>query len=95
MTSSPSIGCGKLELHRRQEFPMTTPIHELEAQLLSLGSAERARLLESLIQSFEPDTKAEQAWVAEALRREAEVKAGLSKMVPGPQALERVRARLG
>lgn len=74
---------------------MTTPIHELEAQVLSVEAPERARLLERLIESFEPDTRAEQAWITEALRREADVRAGRSKMVPGPEALARVRARLG
>jgi putative addiction module component (TIGR02574 family) len=74
---------------------MTTPLHDLEAQVLSLGAAERARLLERLIESFEPDTKAEKAWITEALRREADVKAGRSTMVPGLEAMERVRARLG
>ena len=74
---------------------MTTTIHELEAQVLSLEAPERARLLERLLESFEPDTMAEKAWIAEALRREADVKAGKSKMVPGPEALERVQARLG
>ena len=73
---------------------MTTPLHELEAQVLSLGAAERAQLLERLIESFEPDTKVEKLWVSEALRREADVKAGRSKMVPGAEALERVRARV-
>jgi len=73
---------------------MSTPIHELEAQVLSLGAAERARLLERLIDSFEPDTNSEKVWVAEALRREADVKAGRSKMVSGPAALQRIRAKL-
>lgn len=73
---------------------MTTPLHELEAQVLNLGAAERARLLERLIESFEPDTSAERAWVAEALRREADVKAGRSKMVPGAEAMQRIRARV-
>ena len=73
---------------------MTTPLHELEAQVLDLGAAERARLLERLIESFEPDTNAERAWVAEALRREADVKSGKSKMVTGADALQRIRARL-
>ena len=74
---------------------MVTPLYELEAQVLSLGAAERAHLLERLIESFEPDTKVEKAWIAEALRREAEVRAGRSKMVPGAEALERIRARIG
>jgi putative addiction module component (TIGR02574 family) len=73
---------------------MTTPLHELEVQVLSLGAADRAQLLERLIESFEPDTKAERAWVSEALRREADVKAGRTKMVPGAEALHRIRARV-
>ncbi|HMO44778.1 MAG TPA: addiction module protein [Rubrivivax sp.] len=74
---------------------MTTPLHELEAEVLSLGAAERARLLERLIASFEPEASVEKAWIAEARRREADVKAGRSKMVYGPDAVERIRAKLG
>ncbi|HEY2926859.1 addiction module protein [Piscinibacter sp.] len=73
---------------------MPTPIHELEAELLSLGSADRARILERLIESFEPDSKVQDAWVAEALRREAEVVAGKVALVPGHEAVARVRARI-
>jgi len=74
---------------------MSTPLHELEAEVLALAAEDRAHLLERLIESFEPDTNVERAWIAEALRREADVKAGTSRMVPGAEALERVRARLG
>lgn len=74
---------------------MAAPLHELEAQVLNLGAADRALLLERLIESFEPDTQVEKAWIAEALRREADVKAGKSKMASGVEALERVRARIG
>ena len=73
---------------------MPTRLHELEAEILALAAEDRARLLERLIESFEPDTNVERAWVAEALRREADVKAGRSKMVPGVEALRRARARL-
>ena len=76
------------------EISMTTPLHELEVQVLNLGAADRAQLLERLIESFEPDTMAEKAGVSEALRREADVKAGRAKMVPGPEALQRIRARV-
>ncbi len=73
---------------------MPIPLHELEAEVLALAAEDRARLLERLIESFEPDTNVERVWVAEALRREADVKAGRSKMVPGAEALQRVRARI-
>jgi Putative addiction module component len=73
---------------------MSTPIHELEAEVLGLDPAARARLLERLIESFEPDTAFEKAWVDEALRREVDVKAGRSTMLPGPESLARIRAKL-
>lgn len=73
---------------------MPIPLHELEAEVLALAAEDRARLLERLIESFEPDTNVERVWVAEALRREADVKAGRSKLVPGAEALRRVRARI-
>lgn len=73
---------------------MPTPIHELEAEVLRLGAEDRARILERLIASLEPDTQVEKAWVAEALRREAEVSSGKVKLVPGAQAVARVRARI-
>ena len=74
---------------------MNIPLHELEANVMNLGDAERAHLLERLIKSFEPDTRVENAWIEEALRREADVKAGRSKMNSGAEALERIRVRLG
>ena len=55
---------------------------------------DRARLLERLIASFEPKSKAQQAWMDLALRRQADVRAGKVAMVPGDEALARVRARL-
>jgi hypothetical protein len=74
---------------------MPIPLHELEAEVLALAAEDRARLLERLIESFEPDTNVERVWIAEALRREADVKAGRAHMNPGTEALQRIRARLG
>ena len=50
---------------------MSIPVHELEAQVLSLRAEDRAHLLELLIESFEPDSGIQAAWVAEAVRRRA------------------------
>ena len=87
---------------------MPTPLYELEAQVLGLKPAERARLLDRLVESFEPDTEAEKAQVTEALRRESDVRIGNSRMVPALKpwnesgreldellALRRSRARTG
>lgn len=73
---------------------MPTPVHDLEAEVLSLPPEDRARLLERLIASFEPQSPAQRAWLQVAQRRQAEVKAGVVAMVPGDEALARVRARL-
>lgn len=76
---------------------MALPLAELEDEVLSLAPEDRAHLLERLLQSFAPASELqdiERAWVAEALQREADVQAGRAKMVPGSEAMARVRARL-
>ncbi len=73
---------------------MSTPVQDLEMQVLDLPPDDRAHLLEKLIASFEPKSKAQEAWLQLALSRQADVHSGKVKMVPGDQALERVRARI-
>lgn len=74
---------------------MAIPVHELEAEILGLPPEERAHLLERLIDSFEPESRIRDAWIALALQRDAEVRAGNVELVPGSEALERVKARIG
>lgn len=73
---------------------MATSIHDLETEVLSLSQDDRARLLERLLDSFEPSSELEDSWVAEALHRESEVSAGTVTLVPGEEAVARVRARI-
>lgn len=73
---------------------MIASVHDLEAEALSLPPEDRARLLERLIASFEPRSPAQKAWLDLALRRQDEVRSGKVAMVPGDEALARVRARL-
>lgn len=73
---------------------MATPVHDLEAEVLGLPPEDRARLLERLIASFEPKSRAQKAWMDLALRRQEDVRSGKVAMVPGDEALARVRARL-
>jgi hypothetical protein len=68
---------------------MSIPVHELEAEVLGLPPEERARLLERLIESFEPESRVRDAWIALSLTREAEVKSGKVALVPGPEAVGR------
>lgn len=74
---------------------MTSLAHDLAAEVLDLPAEERARILELLIASFEPKSNAQKAWMSLALHRRAEVRSGKVAMVPGEEALARVRARLG
>ncbi len=72
---------------------MTLPVEDLEAEALSLPPEDRARLLERLIASFEPKSPAQAAWIQVAQRRRDDVRAGRAAMLPGDEALARVRAR--
>ena len=73
---------------------MTTPVDDLTAEVLELPAQERAKLLELLIASLDPQPETQKAWAAVALQRREAVRSGQVAMVDGPQALERVRARL-
>ena len=71
---------------------MTTPTHDLAAEVLDLPADERARILELLIASFEPKSNAQKAWTNLALRRREEIRSGKVAMIPGDEALARVMA---
>jgi hypothetical protein len=74
---------------------MTILAHDLAAEVLDLPAVERARILELLIASFEPQSPAQKAWLDLAQRRREDVHSGQVAMVPGSDALARVRARVG
>jgi hypothetical protein len=69
-------------------------IHDLEAEALNLPPQDRAHLLELLIASFEPRSSAEAAWLELARSRREEVRNGAVTMVPGDEALARIRSRI-
>ena len=73
---------------------MSTPVHDLEAEVLLLPPEDRARLLERLIASFEPRSSAQRAWLDLAQRRRADVATGTVAMLPEEVALARMRARI-
>ena len=73
---------------------MTVEAHELESRLLQLPAEERARLLERLIESFRAPAGTQPEWMELARRRRDEVQSGKVTMVPGDEALARVRARV-
>jgi len=73
---------------------MSTPVEDLAAQALNLPPEDRAKLVERLIASFEPRSAAQAAWLQLAKARRDEVTSGKVSMVPGDEALARVRARI-
>ena len=73
---------------------MSTSVHDLEAEVLRLAPKEQARLPERLIASFEPRLPAQRAWLDLAQRRADDIAAGTVAMLPGNEALVRVRARI-
>lgn len=73
---------------------MPTPVEVLESEVLALEPAERARLLERLIASLDSNPEIEEAWVQEAARRGAQVTTSIASLVPGEEALARLRELL-
>ncbi len=68
---------------------------QLEAELLQLPQALRARLAEALLDSLEDaDTELDLAWAAEANRRYQEIKSGVVKPILATEAVAKARARL-
>ena len=71
---------------------MSTHVEELEAEVLGLSLAQRARLVEKLIASLDSEPDVENAWAAEVERRHAEIKSGAISPLPGAETLARLRS---
>lgn len=67
-------------------------VETLEAEALQLPASERARLIERLIAGLDSDPAIEEAWAAEVERRHAEIENGAVSLLPGPEALAKLKA---
>jgi len=85
--------CGMLQFHPARAA-MSTPLEDLASEALKLPAEDRAKLVERLIASFEPKSPAQAEWLRLATARREEGRSGQVNMVPGDEALARVRARL-
>ena len=72
---------------------MPTSVEALEAEVLRLSPADRARLLTRLISSLDTDAEIDAAWDAIADTREAELDSGNVESVPFEAAVARLEAR--
>ena len=72
---------------------MSNSLEALQAEVLRLSPADRARLLNRLIASLEVDSDAEAAWDELADKREQELETGAVRSVPLDVAIARLEAR--
>ena len=72
---------------------MATTLKTLQAGVLRLSPADRARLLDRLIASLDIDAEAEAAWDALADKREVELATDTARAVPRDVAIARLEAR--
>ena len=73
---------------------MLMPVEDIEAHALRLPAKGRARLPTRLLASFEPKSPSQAAWMRLAQRRRDDVRSGRVAMIPGDEALARIKARL-
>lgn len=72
---------------------MSSSYEALQAEVLRLSPADRARLLDRLVASLDVDASAEVAWDAVADQREQELLAGTAQAVPLGVVIARLEAR--
>ena len=71
-------------------------VDELMREALRLKATDRAAMAHELLNSLETLSEAEleQLWVEEALRRSAEIDAGIVETIPADEVIAQARARL-
>lgn len=72
---------------------MPTSLETLQAEVLRLPPADRAKLLDRLIASLDVDAGVEAAWDQVADQRERELSAGNASAVPFEVAIAKLEAR--
>lgn len=71
-------------------------IDELRTVALQLSPEERAELASELLLSLDDlnEAEVERLWIEEAQRRDAQIDAGIVKLVPGDEVITEARSRL-
>lgn len=72
---------------------MNATLERIEQEILQLTPAQRAELVDFLVESLEstqPD-EIQRLWIAEAKRRLSEVRSGNVKTIPGEEVLAEAR----
>ncbi|MEF8732483.1 MAG: addiction module protein [Candidatus Accumulibacter meliphilus] len=84
-----ALCCLKVSL---EETAMPITVEVLEVEALNLSVAERSRLVEKLILSLDTEPDVESAWAMEVAWRHAEIESGAVSLLPGAEALARLKA---
>ncbi len=72
---------------------MTVHVETMEAEALQLPAAERALLVQALIASLDAEAGVEEAWAEEVERRHAQIESDEVQLIPGHEALAKIRAK--
>ena len=73
---------------------MPLPVDVLVSEFLQLPAHDRASLLNQLVSSLESDAERDARWDALAAQRDAEADADPTALIPGSEALARIRAEV-
>jgi putative addiction module component (TIGR02574 family) len=73
---------------------MTLSFEMVEAQAMALVPSDRARLIEHLVHHLSDDESIAQAWMQEAMRRDAQMDANPALGIPHEQVMAELRAGL-
>lgn len=73
---------------------MSITLEALEIEVLRLPPEERSRLLDRLIASLDDEGATDEAWDAEAARRDAEIEDGTSAPLDGREVVARLKAQI-
>jgi hypothetical protein len=74
---------------------MELTLDALQAEVLKLSAADRARLLDALLDSMDEDQEVERQWEQIADERDSELETGAVAPVDGPAVLARLRSQYG
>ena len=73
---------------------MTIELETLQTEVLRLSPADRARLLDRLIESLDGERTLDELWDQEAARTDAEIEDGSWIPVDGKEVVARLRAEI-
>jgi Putative addiction module component len=85
--------CDEAAIFLELENRMATPTFDLESEVLNLPPEARARLIDKLMASLEPEVPAKKSWTELAQKRRSEVLSNNVQLVSGEGLVDRIKAK--